>query len=210
MGRGVKATSIAASLVFILACSTAMAENRRTELVSVGPGGANVSSVFVDELQASDDGTKVFFLSQDAITSDDRDGLCDRGNGYPYPNPPPPSPCYDIYERDLTSKTTSLVSTGPAGGDGSFDAEFAGMTDDAAHVFFETREQLVPEDTDSGCTDFAGEPIPCIDVYERVGGTTRLISQGPGDTGQYDAQFVHVSADGSRVFFYTREQLSPD
>ena len=203
-------TSIAALLVFSLTCSAAMAENRRTELVSVGPGGANVSSVFVDELQASDDGTKVFFLSQDAITSDDRDGLCDRGDGYPYPNPPPPSPCWDIYERDSTTKTTSLVSTGPVGGDGSFDADFAGMTGDAEHVFFETREKLVAEDTDSGCTDFAGDSIPCIDVYERVGDTTRLISQGPGDTGQYDAEFVHVSATGSRVYFYTREQLSPN
>ena len=123
--------------------------------------------------------------------SDDRDGLCDRDNGYPYPNPPPPSPCYDIYQRDLTSKTTSLVSTGPAGGDGSFDADFAGMTDDAAHVYFETREKLVPEDDGRRVhATTPASPIPCIDVYERVGGTTRLVSQGPGDTGRYDAQFA--------------------
>ena len=207
MGRAVRATSIAASLMFMLACSAAMAENRRTELVSVGPGGANVSSVSIYDPDVSADGTKAFFGSADAITPDDGDGLCNRNYGQPYP--PPPSPCHDLYERDLTNHTTKLVSTGPEGATGNFDANFAGMTDDGSHVYFETAEKLVPEDTDSGCSYF-GNAVPCTDVYERVGDTTRLVSQGPNDSGQYDADFRAVSADGSRVFFTTREPLIPE
>ncbi len=209
MRRCIKRSLVAAVLVLALACSTAMANHSRTELVSVGPGGANVESVSIYDPQVSEDGTKAFFHSADAITPDDTDGLCDRNQGQ-VPQPPPPSPCVDLYQRDLNAKTTTLVSTGPLGGSGNFDANFAGMTGDGTRVYFETAEKLVPEDTDTGCSNYYSQPIPCIDVYERVGGTTRLISQGPGDSGVYDAFLRAISADGSRVFFATRERLTAD
>ena len=208
MVRGVRAVLVPASLMLALTCSTALADHSRTELVSVGPGGANVASVSIYDPQVSDDGTKAFFHSADAITPDDTDGLCSRDYGQPYP--PPPSPCWDVYLRDLTAKTTTLVSTGPEGGSGNFDAGFAGMTPDGSHAYFETREKLVPEDTDSGCTEPYPQPAPCRDVYERVGATVRLISQGSGSGGPHDAEFRAVSDDGSRVLFETAEKLAAE
>ena len=53
---------------------------------------------------------------------------------------------------------TTLVSTGPAGGNGAFGAFFGGASADGTRVFFETGESLVSADTDAA-----------LDVYERVG-----------------------------------------
>jgi hypothetical protein len=104
----------------------------------------------------------------------------------------------DIYERSGT--TTSLVSAGEINGNKSINAFFAGNSADGSRVFFETSEQLVAADTDNE-----------FDVYERSGGTTRLIStsnfsgNGPGTP-----IFAHTSLDGSRVLFQTTEQLVPE
>ena len=101
----------------------------------------------------------------------------------------------DVYER--SGGQTTLVSTGPAGGNGTNNAFFAGASADGGRVFFQTVEPLVSADTD---TEF--------DVYERSGGQTTLVSTGPaGGNGAFDAFFVDASADGSRVFFVTVESL---
>jgi hypothetical protein len=102
----------------------------------------------------------------------------------------------DVYER--AGATTTRLSTGPAGGSGAFETSFAGASEDGAHVFFETDEILTTDDLDSE-----------VDVYERSGGTTRLVSSGPaGGNGALDAAFAGSSADGGRVFFETLEQLA--
>ena len=101
----------------------------------------------------------------------------------------------DLYLR--AAGTTTLISTGPSGGNGAFDVEFKGASDDLTHVFFTTSEGLVPEDTDGG-----------LDIYEHTGGVTRLVSTGPsGNT--VNAAFQGNSADGSRVFFSPAESLMP-
>ena len=101
----------------------------------------------------------------------------------------------DVYER--SAGTTSLVSTGPAGGNGPFFVAFGGVSADGTRVVFETDEQLVAGDTDA-----------FYDVYQRAGGTTTLISTGPaGGNGNFDAGYRDISADGSHVFFQTQEQL---
>ena len=64
-------------------------------------------------------------------------------------------------------------------------------------MFFETREPLVAGDTDAS-----------VDVYERSGGTTKLVSAGTPGNGAFDARFAGNSADGTRVFFETRESLA--
>ena len=72
-----------------------------------------------------------------------------------------------------------LVSTGPAGGNGAADSEFGGASSDGARVFFDTDESLVSADTDTQ-----------LDVYERSGGQTTLISTGPtGGNGDFAAGF---------------------
>ena len=181
-------------------CSVAAAESRRTELASVGPGRANVT--WFEFSAVSMDGTKAFFVTGDALVPEDTDGLCDRGVDSWW-SPLPPTPCHDLYVRDLATGTTELVSTGPAGGSGHFDARFPtvsrhAVSEDGDRVFFETAEPLVSEDDDSRS-----------DVYRRdlAAGTTRLISTGPVDQGLADARFAGASTDGARGLFLTEERL---
>jgi hypothetical protein len=102
---------------------------------------------------------------------------------------------FDIYER--VGNTTTRISTGSSGGNGASDAFFDGASDDASKVFFDTDESLVPADTDNA-----------IDVYQRSGGTTTLVSTGPsGGNGAFDVTFDGISRDGSHVFFETDEGL---
>ena len=101
----------------------------------------------------------------------------------------------DIYER--AGGQTTLVSTGPNGGNGDLDPNFRGASDDGTRVFFETNGSLVSADADTS-----------PDVYERAGGQTMLVSTGP-DGGNDDFGAFHQgnSADGTRVFFDTEESL---
>ena len=86
---------------------------------------------------------------------------------------------------------------GEINGNGASDAYFSGASSDGSKVFFETAEQLVSGDTDSD-----------LDVYERSGGTTTLVSQGQiNGNGAFGAGFAGASRDGSKVFFDAYEQL---
>src|SRR5947209_3387486 len=98
---------------------------------------------------------------------------------------------------------TDLVSTGPSGGNGPFDASQPRISADGSTEIFVTSEQLVPADTDN-------QP----DVYARRNGTTTLISIGPtGGNGAFPAyppEQSEMSADGSHILFVTRERLTSD
>jgi hypothetical protein len=101
----------------------------------------------------------------------------------------------DIYQR--VAGDVTLVSTGPGGGNGDAGVTFRSSSGDGDKVFFETTESLVGADTDVA-----------QDIYERSGGTTRLLSTGPnGGNGDHLAVFGGTSGDGSRVFFTTAESL---
>ena len=102
---------------------------------------------------------------------------------------------FDIYER--AGGATTLVSTGPAGGNGNFDAFFSGASQDGTRVFFETSEQLASD----------SDALP--DVYERTAGATTKLSTGEiGGNGPEGAFFVGSSQDGSRVWFASAEKLA--
>jgi hypothetical protein len=147
-----------------------------TTLLSTGPAGGNgAKDAFLGGF--SKDGTRVWFETEESMVTGDTDGR------------------RDVYER--SSGATALVSTGPTGGSGAFDANFEGGSDDGSRVWIGTFEQLAPTDTDT-----------VFDVYERAGGTTTQVSLGPaGGNGSLDAYFDRASADGSRVFFETNESL---
>jgi Tol biopolymer transport system component len=116
----------------------------------------------------------------------------------------------DVYERDLATSTTTLVSTGeescaPACGNGDFNATLRGVAPDGGRAFFATAEQLSAADDDAA-----------IDIYARTlpNGPTALVSAGDsacapcGNNGSA-AIFARSSADGSRVFLATSEGLVP-
>ena len=159
-----------------------------TKLISTGPSGGEDEPARL--LAVSDDGSRVIFGTNERLTGGDEDDA------------------YDIYER--AGATTTLISTGPDGGDGDFDVDYGawgGASADATHVVFRTAERLVAQDTDS---------LP--DIYERTGGTTTLVSTGPGDDGAATASFPGtlcpgcnpaetspISRNGTHVVFYTDE-----
>jgi hypothetical protein len=151
-------------------------ENGVTTPVSTGPAGGNGPyGAQIEDI--SEDGARAFFTTDESLVSTDTDSV------------------RDLYQR--TGSTTTLVSTGPAGGNGSIQASYRGSSADGTHVFFTTTEQLVSADTDSSG-----------DLYERASGTTTLVSTGPaGGNGARDATFAATSRDGSRVCFETAEQL---
>lgn len=144
--------------------------------LSTGPAGGNgAQHAFFGG--ASDDGTRVFFDTQESLTAGDTDAAT------------------DVYER--TGGTTTLVSTGPAGGNGAFFSSFQAVSSDGARVIFHTAEPLVPGDSDSH-----------QDVYRREAGVTTLVSTGPaGGNGAFAATFKGASRDAWRVFFETSEHL---
>ena len=130
---------------------------------------------------ASSDGSRVFFTTTEKLVPGDVDG----GRA-------------DVYQR--AAGKTSLISTrsGALSDNGIFNAVYAGATPDGQHVFFTTGERLVPADTDNS-----------VDVYDRNGGATTLVSRGQiNGNGAFDASFAGSSTDGTKVFFETNERLA--
>jgi hypothetical protein len=150
--------------------------NGTTTLLSIGPGGGNAakSASFV---AASQDGSKMFFRTAESLVAADTDTAV------------------DIYMR--ANGVTTLMSTGPNGGNGAFNAIFDAITPDGSTLFFDTSESLVSGDTDAQ-----------RDVYQRSGSTTTELSIGStGGNGSLDSTFAGASRDGSHVVFTTDESL---
>jgi hypothetical protein len=170
-------------------------ESGKTTLISRGAsscapecGNGSLDANFAG---ASADGEKVFFVTQEKLTAADRDSSV------------------DIYERNLVTEETTLVSAGSASclpecGNGPYSASLLGVSPDGSYAYFTTDEALAEEDGDSK-----------TDIYVRElagGGETRLVSKadagcsGCGDEGKVPV-FRGSSEDGSRVFFSTDEKL---
>jgi hypothetical protein len=168
-----------------------------TKLVSSGAAGclpACGNGTFdVGFAGASADGNEVLL-----VTAERLDAVADQDEAV------------DVYERDLASSTTTLVSAGaedctPACGNGNFGATLRGVAAGGDRAFFATAEQLSDADEDNA-----------IDIYARSlpDGPTILVSAGdpacsPCGSNGSAAIFVGSSADGSRVFLATSEGLIP-
>lgn len=152
-----------------------------TELVSTGPESRNGPVPASFQWSSPDDSSSAaIFSTSEALVPADTDAMP------------------DVYERD--GGETTLVSTGPEGGNGAFSSAFAKASDDGSRAFFVTAEQLVEEDEDE-----------TADIYLRAGGETALVSTGPiGGNGSFSAGLHGVSSDGSKAFFVTRERLTVD
>ena len=158
-------------LAALVLAGSAQAEHRELDLVSTGPDGGNldVGAAFLD---ASTDGARVFFETDESLVSADTDtqptSTSVRVGRRRWSRPAhgrqrrlrrvssrasadgtrvffetveslvsaDTDTFIDVYER--AGGQTTLVSTGPNGGNGDFDANFRGASADGTRVFFET------------------------------------------------------------------------
>ena len=143
--------------------------------LSIGPTGGNgPADVFFSF--ASGDGARAFFETPESLVAADTDTA------------------YDIYQRQVG--TTTLISTGPTGGNGNFDA-FPADVVRRRHRGCSSR----PRRRWSRRTRTASSTSTSASAARR-----RSCRPGPtGGNGQLDAFFHDVSTDGSRVFFETEE-----
>lgn len=148
-----------------------------TELVSTGPANLGTPSSFHQFTDLNGDGTRVAFTTEDGLVEADTDGLT------------------DVYERDVSTDITTLVSTGPTD-DLTGESGGARYVDATNQLFFNTQAALLVSDGDVKS-----------DAYVLAGGVLTLVSQGPGDLGTQDAGFAGVSDDGLRAFFTTAEPI---
>jgi hypothetical protein len=153
-----------------------------TSLISVGPAGGNADSLASLEWVSPDGSTStVLFSTDEALVSGDEDSS------------------QDVYAR--SGGTVTLRSLAATGGNGPYNASFAGASNDGARLFVVTPEPLVP----SADTDAA------LDVYEITAGVASLVSTGPAALkSQIPAGLPTgaVAADGSHAFFITEEPLT--
>ncbi|HEU5253315.1 MAG TPA: hypothetical protein VFU16_08340 [Solirubrobacterales bacterium] len=152
---------------------------------SGGCGGAEIDASFSPR-GVMPTGDKVFFRSSESLDVADTDAFL------------------DLYVRDLTAGTTTLVSRPGAGcpgcGTGNFAATFRGASADGTKAFFTTDAQLDVADTDA-----------LLDIYRRdlAGGQTTLVSTPGTCPAATDCSAVYggVSADGAHAYFETNERL---
>ncbi len=167
-------------LLLPLAALTALAapDTAPAAVERLTPVGASFQ---VELVGSSQDGQRVIFTTSAALVPADTDVKM------------------DVYERFAGAVT--LLSTGPDGGNGAFDAIGKGVSEDGTHVFFETAERLdATADTD-GRTDVYEHDATGTHV-RTVGGTG-----GNGNTAADNATFLKASADGAQMFFKTNEKL---
>jgi Tol biopolymer transport system component len=147
-----------------------------------GSCGTGAKPAFFQGVSA--DGAKAIFTTGESLVSGDTDNEA------------------DLYERNLTSGETKLVSTPGAGPEAcpaghNCEPANSGISADGSHVFFETNEKIAVADGDDA-----------QDVYDWSAGSASLVSTGPaGGDGTANALFEGSSEDGSEVFFATAEKL---
>lgn len=151
-----------------------------TTQVSVGPAGGNAPFIprFLD---ASADGSRVFFATNESLVSTDTDTAA------------------DVYQR--SGGATTLVSVGSSGQNGTADISFNRASADGSAVLFTTADQFAPSDTDSSRDVY----------QRSGAATTLVSTNVPfAGNGPYDAGFLGATADLSHIVFETREHLTSD
>ena len=88
----------------------------------------------------SADGAVVLFSTDESLVSADTDTQ------------------FDVYER--SGGQTTLISTGPAGGNGPFEPSFEAVSSDGARVLFSTHESLISPDTDTAADVYVKRILP--------------------------------------------------
>jgi NHL repeat len=162
---------------------------------------------FQEEARVSADGRQIAFLNREPLTSDEfsRSSADLRGN---------PVTNQELYVYDENADTLKCVSCPTTGAKARYGVELAPeattptnpgfqiytlphfLSRDGRYVFFNTKEALVPQDTDK---------VTDVYEYDTQTGTVSLLSTGSGETGTW---WVDASPEGHDVFMITRQQLS--
>ena len=167
------------------------ARDLRNDVTQLVAPGANTQGSDADEvLRVSDDGARVLIMTEAALVPQD-DDVCR--------TLPQVAGCHDIYERNLATGTSTLVSVGTQSPAGPYRAYFEGASEDFTYVAWRTQEAMVPADING---DFS--------LYLRDGPaqTTRLVSKGPNASGGTDGELGVITREGI-VFFDTTTSLGP-
>ena len=141
--------------------------------------GADFDDVAAYVAAVTPDGRHAFFVTREPLLASDTDASDD---------------IYDYGPAGLVH-----VSDGPGPDATGFGITFQRVSDDGSRVYFETREKLLPADTDNAA-----------DVYVRTAAGVAILSDdatGP-DADNMEARLLDVTPDGSRVVFETRESLT--
>jgi len=158
-----------------------------TTLVSVNSAGAGSGNGASSDAAISGDGRVVAFFSgaSDLVGND--------SNG----------PLGDVFARDLTTATTSLVSVNTEGGSGNRDSTgqrpVSLSADGRFLAFASAASDLVANDTNGGAF---GGTLTDVFVRDLQAATTTLVSVNlSGGTGAQRSDLPYISADGRYVAF---------
>src|SRR5262249_35266437 len=102
----------------------------------------------------------------------------------------------DVFVRDLLTGSTEIVSVGMGGAQSNGESRYASISGDGRYVsFYSEATNLVPGDT-NGADD--------VFVRDLVTGVTKRVSvDGAGRPADGDSALTSISADGSRVAFWS-------
>lgn len=140
-------------------------------LVSRRTGAAGTpNSGFLGDPTISDDGTRVAWWTYTSLDAVDTNATT------------------DVYQRDLSTNTTTLMSLNTMGAVGTLDARSPSIAGNGALVAFESGSPLVPSDTNSES-----------DIYVRSGGVTGLVSANAAGNGPGNAASYAPSVDDSGI-----------
>lgn len=151
------------------------------------------------EARVTPDGRHLLFASSASLTGVDQSGCGGRN-------------CVELYFYNGEDETLACVSCSPTGAPAESDAEvFHGgkiegtpaytghwthpLSEDGEHVFFDTADALVPQDT-NGKRD--------VYEYDVSAGQAHLLTSGHGAT---DALFMDATPNGRDVFLWTTDRL---
>jgi hypothetical protein len=168
------------------------AEGETSLYLSDASGLRRLASLPETRLRVSANGETLLLATPAALEAADTDGRS------------------DVYRYDAAADAFARLSTGPAGGNGDFDAVLDSalesrlifsmepitmnqLSSDGAHAFFTTAEQLV-----------AGDANQFADLYEWSAGSVALISSG---TASENVQFASATGDARSAIFGTSASL---
>jgi hypothetical protein len=150
-----------------------------TEIVSVDSSGNHGDGESVSLPVISGDGRYVTFTSTSTnLVADDLNGE------------------YDVFVHDRQTGMTERVSVDSNGAEGDSSAFVSSISSDGRYVIFDTRSQLVPNDSE----DYT-------DVYlhdRQTGDTERVSLTSNEEQGGDDSFYGHITDDGRYVVFESR------